>query len=175
MPEQNGWFTKNLKRERAIFESDTHSPRTTKSDESIIEQFETERQNFSESACPLLPKQSDGFDAWCNLLQESATSLVKRSRQHRSRRLRARTLLGNVFSKLGPEVFLLCTLATTISKLAETRREDFVTKLQIWWTKASHPQGLTQTANKICEDNSIATLVAQFINDAGAYNLYRTQ
>jgi len=93
---------KSLKRERAIFESDTHSPPTTNSDESIIEQFETERQNFSESACPLLPKQIDAFDTWCNLLQESATSLVKRSRQHRSRRLRARTLLANVFLQTRP-------------------------------------------------------------------------
>ena len=169
MPPKNRWFTKQLKRERAIFENDAHSPRTRSSDESIIRKIETERQKFANGACPLLQGQSDAFDVWCNLMQESATSLRKCSRQHRSRRLRARTLLGNIFSKLGPEVFLLCALATTISKLAETPREEFVTKLQSWWTEASHPQGLTQIAKEICEANSIETLVAQFANDAGTY------
>lgn len=53
-------------------------------------------------ACPLLPKQSTAFYWRYNLLQESATSLAKNSRQHRSRILRARTLLGDTYFPVQP-------------------------------------------------------------------------
>lgn len=64
-----------------------------------IHPLESKRQEF---ACPLLPKQSTAFYWRYNVLQESATSLAKNSRQHRSRILRARTLLGDTYFPVQP-------------------------------------------------------------------------
>ena len=130
---------------------------------------EIERQRSNETTPPLSQKQSGAFDAWCALLRESDVSLADRSRQRRSSRVRARALIISVFLKLGAEVFLLCALSTSISKLADNpKKEDLIHDLQIWWAAVLHPQGLTRTATAVCEANSIGTLTANY---AGMDNL----
>jgi hypothetical protein len=125
----------------------------------FIEQLERDRATFEDNAYPLPKYQSDAFQLCCELLREDATSLAKRSKQRRSVRLRARTLLVDVFTGLGCEMFLLCTLATNISTLATIPIKDLVPTLRRWWKGVSHPNGLTETANKVCEANSISALI----------------
>jgi hypothetical protein len=166
----NRRFAEQLKRERAISESEVHSLPGDKSDlsnELFIRQLEIERQKFDDSTLTLAPKHIDAFNNWCDLLHESATSLKRKSKSTRSRRLKARDLISDIFSKLGPEVFLLCALATTITPLAGKSHSNLIADLQSWWKNVPHPQGLTQTASAICETNSIGILTAQFLNDAG--------
>lgn len=173
MPPPNKWYTEQLKIERAASESDAHSP-----DESLIQRLDLERQKFDENVQVLPQKQVDAFNRCLDLLQESAPSLAKRTRQARSRRLRGRTILANIFSKVGPEVFLLCASAQAISTLTEKPPDNLITQLQSWWAGVSHPRGLTETANQICETNSIRTLVAEysrFLDDTGMQSPPRPQ
>lgn len=126
----------------------------------FIEQLERERATFGDGACHLSTYQTGPFQLYCELLREDATSLAKRSKQRRSVRLRARTLLVDVFSDLGCEMFLLCTLTTTISTLATIPIKGLVPALRRWWKGVSHPNGLAETANKVCESNSINALIS---------------
>jgi hypothetical protein len=160
-------------------ENDAHSPPKERKDFSngrLIQLVEIERQKFDESTRTLTAKQNDAFDVWCDLLRENDRRLAKRSKERRSKRLRARALLEHVFTELGPEVFLLCTLATSITWLAEKPREDLVPDLRNWWTTVPHPQGLTKTANGELITELIATRThqnLQIANDAGIQHLSR--
>ena len=80
----------------------------------FIELLESERATFDDSPVPLPKYQNDGFTLCCELLREDQVSLAKRSKQRRSTRVQAHTLLSDIFLGVGPEVFLLCTLSTSI-------------------------------------------------------------
>ena len=75
----------------------------------FVERLETERATFDNDTHPLPKYQKGAFELCGILLQEDTASLAQRSKQHCSSRLRARTLLIDVFNGLGAEVFLLCT------------------------------------------------------------------
>ncbi len=97
------WFIKQLESVLLTFDNDTHS----------------------------LPKhQNNAFQPCYELLTEDAISLAKRSKQRRSIRLRARTLLVDVFKGIGREMFLLCTLATRILLLATIEIKGLVLALR---------------------------------------------
>ncbi|KAF7509569.1 hypothetical protein GJ744_007969 [Endocarpon pusillum] len=125
----------------------------------FIELLESERATFDDSPFPLPKHQNDAFTLCCELLREDQVSLAKRSKQRRSTRVQARTLLSDIFLGVGPEVFLLCTLSTSISKIASVALKGLVPELRRWWKAASHPHGLTETAKELCEANSISSLV----------------
>ena len=126
----------------------------------FLELLDRERATLDEDAYPLPKHQMDAFELCCDVLTEEETSLAKRSKQRRSSRSRAYTLLGDVFLGAGPEVFLLCTLCTSISKLATVSLKGLIPELRRWWKTVPHPAGLTETARELCEANSINSLVA---------------
>jgi hypothetical protein len=125
----------------------------------FIKQLAREKATLNENAHLLSENQGKSFQLCCELLREKATSLAKRSRSRRSVRLRARSLLVDVFTGLGPEVFLLCTLAASISNLATIPKKGLVPELRRWWKTVSHPKGLTEIANQACQANSISGLI----------------
>src|SRR5436190_1032896 len=71
-----------------------------------------------------------------------------------------RTLLADLFLGLGPEVFLLCTFAAPITKLTTVIQQGLLPDLGKWWKRVSHPRGLTEVANKLCETSLISTLIS---------------
>jgi hypothetical protein len=147
----------------ATFGSNGHSPPKEGADlsnEWLIQQLEIERRHFERSPSELTPKQRKDFRVWHELLSESPTSLASRSKERKSKRLRARALLSSVFLELGPKVFLLCTLATSFSKLAEKPRPNLNQDLGLWWSTVPRLTGLTQIATDICKANSIDTFIA---------------
>jgi len=85
----------------------------------LIKKLGKELAIFNNNISLLLLNQDYTFKLYCDLLGEDAERLVKRSLSYRSVRLRAHELLINVFQSLGPKVFLLFTLAVSISKLSE--------------------------------------------------------
>ncbi|KAK7178077.1 hypothetical protein PSPO01_15877 [Paraphaeosphaeria sporulosa] len=94
----------------------------------------------------MLLHQKKAIQTWRDLLQEDEESSNKRSKQRRSERKRARNLLVDIHSTVGPEAFLLCVLATSISKWATISPEVIIPKLRTWWKTALHPEGLTAIA-----------------------------
>jgi hypothetical protein len=80
--------------------------------------LEEERKTFNNKNFTLLSRQVNAFRPFYELLQEEEASINKRSSARKSVRLRVRALLEDVFTTLSLEVFLLCTLSTSITKLA---------------------------------------------------------
>ena len=124
---------------------------------SLVDQLETERSTFDENAYPLAKYQQDAFQLCCDLLREPN---VSKPTKRDYARLRARTLLLDVFTGLGAEVFVLCTLAVSITDLSKVPHKHALPTLREWWKKASHPPGLTVTATDLCVANAIGTLDA---------------
>jgi len=127
----NSWFISLLVDELGTFEDETH---------------------------PLLERQQAAFSACYALLRE-ALSLNQIPKQSYSRKKRAYTLLVDVLLGVGPEVFLLCTLSSNISKLATVEQKNLITDLRKWWKSSEHPPGLTTIAKTLCEANNIYELV----------------
>lgn len=117
--------------------------------ETFVEQLEIERSGFDDDAHPLPRYQYDAFCLCRDLLLESDVSQAQRSRQHRISRQRVRNLLIDVYRDLGAEVFLLCTLAASITKLATITHKDLFPKLRTWWKAAACPHGLTEIASEL--------------------------
>jgi hypothetical protein len=113
---------------------------------------------FDDNTCQLLSYQQTSFNSACTLLGESAESLRTRSRQQRSVVVRARQFLADIFQGLGPEVFLLCTLAVPTTKLAEIASSILFPAIREWWDVQSRPLGLARTATALCT-NYISTAI----------------
>jgi hypothetical protein len=126
--------------------------------ESLMERLELEKSTFDDDAHPLLRHQQDAFQLCCDLLRDNPMSQTQKSTKHRYSRLRARTFLLDVFTGLGADVFLLCTLAVSITDLSKISHKSTFPTLREWWKTALHPRGLTEVANEICAANSIGTL-----------------
>ena len=125
----------------------------------LIELLEVGRKEFDDNAYPLPKHQADRFRSCCELLVEDDDSLGERSKQRRSCRTKVKTLLGDIFLSVEPEVFLLCTISATVSTLGRVVMLHLVPDLRKWWNAVSHPTGLTEITNRLCQANSISKLL----------------
>ena len=111
--------------------------------------IEHSRTQFEQDPFHAKLRLVERFKGWDGILCEDDDSLQKRPSATRSVRTRTRTLLGAVFNALGPEVLLLCTLATTRTKFAEVKGQGFVPQLQKWWGHVTHPEGLRDAVAEV--------------------------
>jgi len=125
----------------------------------FIKVLDETKAAFRETRLSLSTYQRQRFEECYNLLQENDSSPVRGDRRQ-DRRKRTRNLLIDVFLVLGSEVFLLSTLAASITKLSEVRQRQLIPTLQKWWNDTTHPQGLTDTAVELCDLYSISTLAS---------------
>jgi len=125
-------------------------PKDTRSIQWLIEQLERERKTFTDQAYPLLTYQKAKIQPYDHLLQESKESLSKGSIQRKSRRTRVRTVLQDIYSVFGVEVFFLCTQATTITELGTVTPAGLLPSIGSWWSGVLHPRGLSIAANETC-------------------------
>jgi len=153
---RNQWLTAHLRQKKA---QDDPSQK-------LVRQLARKLQTFHKDSRSLLPKEKELFQLWLDLLKETANDLVDRSTSWRSTRLQARTHLCNIFSKIGPEVFLLCTLTIGISTLARPNlaaRKNCVPVIKEWWTTVTVPKRLTELASELCKAHSIGAAVAEYL------------
>ena len=132
---------------------------STKSSAWLITELERELKTFDDNAYPLPTYQRAKFKAHEQLLREDASTLATKPSQYRSRRLRFRALLEDIFLGLGPAVFVLCTISTTPTNLTAVERQGLIPELRKWWEKISHPRGLATVAAKLCGDYAIRSLI----------------
>jgi hypothetical protein len=123
----------------------------------VIEHLKAERCTFNENAYELLKRQEKAFKLCCDLLKSDLMSQTQISSKQRYMKLRAQTFLFDVFNSLGAEMFLLFTLAVSITDLSKTLGGLFPA-LQEWWNGVGHPHGLTETALQLCDMNSVKKL-----------------
>lgn len=128
----------------------------------FIQKLNSQLVTFDDDTCELLLCQQSAFELCCALIQESKDSLKKRSRQRRSVVIRARSFLANIFHALGREVFLLCSIAVSISKLSEIASGVLLPEIRKWWETQSCPLGVTTVATALCDANSIGTFISLF-------------
>jgi hypothetical protein len=166
MATEQAEFAEQLREERAASESVPHPQDLV--NEWLIQHLDIKRQTFEEGIRPLQKKEKESFNSWLDLLQETDKSLAKRSRSSRSRRLIARGLLKDIFLELGPDVFLLCTLAIGYTRLVELKSklggEDLISFVRSWWSTVLYPEGLTETASELCKAKSVGALIVQYSN-----------
>lgn len=89
------------------------------------------------------------FKPWDELINEDDMSLNKRPSASRSLRSRKRRKLRAILDSLGAEVLLLCTLATTITRLHFLNEEHLVPRLETWWNSVEHPAALKEVTTSL--------------------------
>lgn len=141
-----------------------------KSSDWLIGQLEAERVTFEEDAYPLTTSQVKKFESMHDLLKDKA-SLKIGSSQRQGRRTRVHNLLVDIGLGLGAEVLFLCTQAATITQLATVNQKGLLPALCKWWSRVSHPKGLTNVANKLWNSysvrSSISLVCKRTISEAG--------
>jgi hypothetical protein len=131
----------------------------------LIELLDAERKTFDDDAYPLPKLQADRFDLCCALLKEKGDVEGERSKQRRSFRQKVRALLADIFLNVGREVFLLCCISTTISRLGTVpARHSIIADLRAFSKRTPHPTGLTKVASELCKANSISEVVISLRN-----------
>ncbi|KAK3612806.1 hypothetical protein LTR22_028452 [Elasticomyces elasticus] len=112
---KDDWFYEEVERRRMLFETNPSYARTD-----------------------LIKK----FQPWANLLCEDDESLRKKPSSSRSVRARQRRKARAILANLGPQVLLVCTLATNVTQLHSLEEEHLIPQLENWWVEAVHPKGL---------------------------------
>jgi len=130
--------------------------------QSVVNLLEAELATFSDRLVPLLSYQIQAIQTVYDLLNEDGESIQNRSKQRRSEVSRARELLIDTYLRIGPEVFLLCTIALSISALAKLKPQQILPELDQWWKSAEHPEGLKSAAEKFCNENHVDSIVSSY-------------
>jgi hypothetical protein len=108
-------------------------------DEKLLELVEKERHTFSGDYFPLHHKNLDAVKKCSDLIAQDRNSI------HRNTpKTRAHTILTDIWAHL-PEVFVLCSLAITPTRLGTLKSRDYLRKLLKWWEKAEQPKALVET------------------------------
>ncbi|PSN58861.1 hypothetical protein BS50DRAFT_450900, partial [Corynespora cassiicola Philippines] len=105
----------------------------------LIARLEEGKKEFIDETFPPNSGQLRSFALYLALFKESQQSLMKRSKQRRSVRLRARDILVDIFFGIGKDLFLLCIFKVPISKLGTLKQRSLVVKLSDWWSHTTHP------------------------------------
>ena len=123
----------------------------------LLENLDAEIAKFDESAYNLPKHQIKALELCLKLI--AGEGEAEFSRQRREARQHARTALTDTFSGVAPEVFILCCMSTSVSRLAQVVRTSLVPDLRKWWKATSPPQGLVDSAKELCQNYLIPELV----------------
>ena len=121
----------------------------------LLTLLEESRKAFEEGRYLSHDRMKVAFKRWNDLILEDEASLLRRSSARRSIRRRARALLRDIYQAQGPDVFLLCTLATSATRLATVDPKGITTSVEGWWNTVVHPNSLSAAARRICGEFSI--------------------
>ncbi|KAL1979103.1 hypothetical protein VTN96DRAFT_6845 [Rasamsonia emersonii] len=104
--------------------------------------LDAQRKLFSEVKEDLVDSQKEQLDLCLQLWRTSDAS----SRQWA--RARARSFLVMVYNDkaLGAEVFLLCGLGISVTRLGTIDPVEALSEVRKWWRRVEHPRGLAETA-----------------------------
>lgn len=124
----------------------------------LIDNLEAELAKFDDSVYSLPEYRIRAFKSCVKLLSDD-TNFAGLSKGRRKSLKHARTVLKDVFQGIGPEVFILCCMSTSISRLANTSHDSLIPDLRKWWKPIDPPQGLVGSAKELCESYSVGSLI----------------
>lgn len=94
--------------------------------------------------------QIKNFQRSCVLLKECPI-LTTRPRATRIRIQSAHENVQKLYRELEPDLFILCTLTTSPTKISSLLPQ-WIARLHNWWNSVSKPPRLTEIAHGLCED-----------------------
>lgn len=124
--------------------------------QALCEMFEKRRAAYSEDF-----KIISKFQNWYKLLTTSIDNIDDLTRGYRSVRRRSQQNFRSIARDCGPEVMVLCIIATTPAKLAKVKLKSLISDLQTWWKNATHPPALTIDACRIYKKFPLSNYVAE--------------
>lgn len=114
-------------------------------DEELLELLDIARKSFSNDYIPLHDTKIAAIKKCADLVAIDRSSIVRNALKSR-----AHTILTDI-GKYHPEVFVLCSIATTITRLGSLKSKDYIRKLREWWDNAKKPDGLRQTVEQLAD------------------------
>lgn len=105
----------------------------------FIELLDKELERFSDDSFPLSDKQLQAIRRCTNLVNTDKSDIGDNAPKRR-----ARGILIDLWTHI-PEVFFLCSLATTPTLLGTLKSEDYLKFVSQWWKNVDVPSGLTKT------------------------------
>jgi hypothetical protein len=72
-----------------------------------------------------------------------------------TRKLKDKQILRDAYFYVGPEVFLLCSLAFSITQLSQIDSKDLLNRLKKWWQDAPCCEQLKSLTDQVCEEFQI--------------------
>jgi hypothetical protein len=111
-----------------------------------LELLNIARGTFSNDYIPLHDKKIAAIKKCADLVAIDPRSILRNVLKSR-----AHTILTDIWTYSHPEVFVLCSIATTITRLGGLKSTDYIRKLREWWDKADKPDGLRQTVKKLAK------------------------
>jgi hypothetical protein len=118
-------------------------------DDWFFDELERRRKLFRTHPAYAAGDLATKFTIWDDLINEDDASLRKRPSATRSTRSQKRRKLRAVLDSLGPEVLLLCTLATTAKRLLSVDEQPLVPRLRKWWRTVEHPAALKKATAEL--------------------------
>lgn len=136
----------------------------------FFERMEEERESF---ACVeiYVPSRLSAFKPWSELLMEDEERLSQRSAAARSVRRRVKSLLIDICSTLGVEVFALATFSAPMSKLYKVDAKTVLPGLCTWWKNNSHPESLACLSRDLVKKFDFAQVIPVSIATAPSLDL----
>ena len=127
------------------------------SSELIVDQLNQVLLTFGDQPKPLTVSQQREIQKFIDFLNKDLTKLGTSARYAQ---LRARPLLRDIYKQLGPEVFILCALGSSITQIGKLPDDTkLLGRLSEWWGLSAHPSGLQQISSLIRKDHELDALV----------------
>lgn len=128
------------------------SPRSSLSGRILISSLEKEKGTFANVSRPLFEYQQSRLGSWLSLLDEDVSS-YKLSDTQKYGRNRVRKIIIDIYTRYGKCAFLLCCVATTISRIQRSSN-DAIYEIHQWFGSTDQwPHGLIIKAEEICSAN----------------------
>ncbi len=125
----------------------------------LMEKVEKQRQTFSDDYAPLHKTRIDAIQRLSDLIELSETP------KRNTKKKRAKIIATDLWD-FSPEVFVLCALAETPSRLGCLKADDYAIKFQRWWKEVQHPEGLDKTIAQLLEDQVLLSLKHKVRNNS---------
>jgi hypothetical protein len=132
--------------------------------------MEAERESFMREQT-YIPSRLTAFTQWNDFLLEDEENLSQRSPAARSVRRRVKSLLIDIYSTLGMEVFALATISAPMSKLYKVDAKTVLPGLRTWWKNTSHPESLACFSRDLVKNFDFMQVIPVSITLASAPDL----
>lgn len=117
----------------------------------LLVKLERIRAEFSshENFYHLHRRQEDRFYSYIRFLTHDDEAESGKSYSQRRTIARSRELLADLYGRLEPETFVLCTLALSRTTLGTVVVDGLISDICTWWLSRQHPKSLVKVTKEL--------------------------